>query len=165
MSVKQATVIVLLLIWYTITYMYTCFPDAATGKESTYQCRRPKRLGFDPWIWKNPWSRKWQPTPVFLPGESHGQRSMVGYCPWDQKESTEWAHTHTHTHTHTFIYIHIIFIQSCIVICLYKIGFYNRLTGFSFQWELRRFAKKDFLYNAKQIYLHAQQWVLLLSSC
>ena len=39
-----------------------------------------------------PWSRKWQPTPVFLPGESHGQRSLVGYSPWDHKkpDTTEW---------------------------------------------------------------------------
>ena len=40
----------------------------------------------------DPWRRKWQPTPVFLPGKSHGQRSLVGYCPWGRKESdmTEW---------------------------------------------------------------------------
>ena len=41
-----------------------------------------------------PWRRKWQPTPIFLPGESHGQRSLVGYSPWGRKESdtTEWLH-------------------------------------------------------------------------
>ena len=38
-------------------------------------------LGFDPWVGKIPWRRKWQPTPVFLPGESHGWRSLVGYSP------------------------------------------------------------------------------------
>ena len=37
-----------------------------------------KRLGFDPWVGKTPWRRAWQPTPVFLPGESHGQRSLAG---------------------------------------------------------------------------------------
>ena len=42
---------------------------------------RYKRLGFDPWVGKIPWRRKWQPTPVVLPGESHGQRSLVGYSP------------------------------------------------------------------------------------
>ena len=36
---------------------------------------------FDPWVGKIPWRRKWQPSPVFVPGESHGQRSLVGYCP------------------------------------------------------------------------------------
>ena len=50
-----------------------------------------------------PWRREWQPTPLFLAGESHGQRSLVSYSPWGRKESdmTEWPSTHTHTHTHT----------------------------------------------------------------
>ena len=43
--------------------------------------------GFDPWIRKIPWWRAWQPTPVFLPGESHGQKSLVGYGPQGCKES------------------------------------------------------------------------------
>ena len=47
------------------------------------QCRRP---GFDPWVGKIPWRREWQPTPVFLPGEFHGQRSLEDYSPWGQKE-------------------------------------------------------------------------------
>ena len=46
-----------------------------------------RRPGFDPWVGKIPWRRKWQPTPVFMPGESHGQRSQVGYRPWGCKES------------------------------------------------------------------------------
>ena len=45
------------------------------------------RPGFDPWVGKIPWKRKWQPTPVFLPGESHGWRSLVGYSPRGCKES------------------------------------------------------------------------------
>ena len=40
-----------------------------------------------PWIGKIPWKRKWQPTPVFLPGKSHGWRSLLGYSPWGRKES------------------------------------------------------------------------------
>ena len=52
------------------------FPWWLGGKESTCQCRRH---GFDPWIGKIPWRRKWQPTPVFLPGKFHGQRSLAGY--------------------------------------------------------------------------------------
>ena len=44
------------------------------------------RFRFDPWVRKFPWRRKWQPTPVFLLGESHGQRSLVGYSPWGCKE-------------------------------------------------------------------------------
>ena len=46
------------------------------------------------------WRRKWQPTPVSLPGKSHGQRSLMGYSPWSCRESN------THTHTHTHICIH-----------------------------------------------------------
>ena len=59
----------------------------ASGKESTCQCKRYKRHRFDPWIGKIPWSRKWQPTPVFLLGKFHGQRSLAGYSPWGCKES------------------------------------------------------------------------------
>ena len=47
------------------------------------QCGRP---GFNPWVGKISWRRKWQPTPVFLPGKSHGRRSLVGYSPWGCKE-------------------------------------------------------------------------------
>ena len=50
----------------------------AGGKEPVCQSRRHKRCGFKPWVRKIPWKRKWQLTPVFLPGESHGQRSPVG---------------------------------------------------------------------------------------
>ena len=49
------------------------------------QCRRPKRHSFSPWVGRIPWRRKWQPTPVFLPGKSHGQKSLAGYSPWGCK--------------------------------------------------------------------------------
>ena len=48
------------------------------------QCSRP---GFDLWVGKIFWRRRWQPTPVLLPGKSHGWRSLVGYSPWGRKES------------------------------------------------------------------------------
>ena len=64
------------------------FPGGASGKEPACQFRRHKRCKFSPWVGKIPWSRSWQPTPVFLPGESHGQRSLEGYGPWGLKE---WA--------------------------------------------------------------------------
>ena len=51
------------------------------------QFRRHRRYGFDPWVGKIPWRRKWQPSPVFLPGKSHGQRSLVCYSSWGHKES------------------------------------------------------------------------------
>ena len=61
------------------------------------QCRRCRKLGFDPWVRKIPWRWKWQPTSVFLPGESPEQRSLAGYSPWGCKEldvieMTEHAH-------------------------------------------------------------------------
>ena len=46
-----------------------------------------KRQKFDPWVGKIPWRRKWKPTPVFLLGEFHGQRSLAGYSSWGHKES------------------------------------------------------------------------------
>ena len=86
------------------------------GKESTCQCRRLKRHQFDPWVRKIPWSRKWQPAPVFLLGKSHGLGHLMGgggahglmRSPWvciesDMTEST-YVYTHTHTHTHTTVW-------------------------------------------------------------
>ena len=59
-------------------YLLVAFPGGASGKESTCQCRRCKRHGFDPWVRNITWSRKWYSTPVFLPGKFHGQRSQEG---------------------------------------------------------------------------------------
>ena len=58
-----------------------------SAKEFTCQCRRHERCKFYPWVRKILWGRKWLPTPVFLPGNSHEQRSLVGYSAWSQKES------------------------------------------------------------------------------
>ena len=57
---------------------------------------------FDPWVGKIPWRSKWQPTPVFWPIESHGQRSLVGYIPWGYKE-LDLTERVTHTHTNLVI--------------------------------------------------------------
>ena len=73
-----------------------------------------QRWRFDPWAGKIPCRRKWQPTPVFLPGKSHGHRSLAGYSPWGHKvsDTTELlrtltlTHTHTHTHSHTHSHTH-----------------------------------------------------------
>ena len=73
------------------------------------QCRRP---GFNPWVGKIPWRKKWLPTPVFLPGECHGQRSLEGYSAWDCKESDmteQLTHTHIITYVHYYGIIQIIF--------------------------------------------------------
>ena len=62
-------------------------PKWCSSKELACQCRRCKRHGFDTWVGKIIWSRKWQPTPVFLPGKSHRQRSLEGHSPRGHKES------------------------------------------------------------------------------
>ena len=64
----------------------TLFPGGVSDKEPACQCRRCKRHGFDPWAGKIPWRKAWQHTPVFLIGESHGQRSLAGYSPSDHTE-------------------------------------------------------------------------------
>ena len=76
-------------------FLHKDFSDDLVGKKSVqYRCHR--RLEFDPWVGKIPWRRKWQPTPVLLPGKSHGQRSLVDYISWGRKESDTTEHTSTH---------------------------------------------------------------------
>jgi len=58
----------------------------STGKESACHWRKCKRHGFDPWVGKMPWRRKWYPTPVFLLEEAQEQRSLAGHSPWGHKE-------------------------------------------------------------------------------
>ena len=88
---------------HTYTSIYKGgFPSSTSGKELAFQ-RRGKRCGFDPRAGKIPWSRKWQPTTVFLPGESYGQRSLVGYSLWGCKESDRTEVTY-HTHVHIYVY-------------------------------------------------------------
>ena len=67
----------------------------ARSTQNLLQC---KRRGFHPWVRKIPWGRAWQPTPAFLPGESHGQRSLVGYSPWHCTESDTEATQHAYLH-------------------------------------------------------------------
>ena len=70
-------------------------PSGTSGKEPACQCRRHKRCGFNPWVRKMPWNRKGEPTPEFIPGKFHGQRSLVGYSPWGCKELDMTEHTCT----------------------------------------------------------------------
>ena len=67
------------------------FPGGTSGKESTCQCRRHKRCEFDPCVRKTHWGGKRTTTPVFLPGKSHGQRSLGGYSPWGYLVGHNWA--------------------------------------------------------------------------
>ena len=74
-------------------------PMVLVVKESACQCGRCKRCGFNPWVGKIPWSRKWHPTPELLLGNFHGQGSLAGYSPWGHKELDDWVTERAHTHT------------------------------------------------------------------
>ena len=84
--------------WFinTQTHIWV-FKVGSSGKASACQCRRCRSRGFNPWARKIPWRRKWQPTPVFLPGKFHGQRRL--YSPWGHKELAMTQHAR-----HTYIY-------------------------------------------------------------
>ena len=80
-------------VFFTFSVCFLCIicvkrglPGGANGKESACQCRRCKRHRFDSWVGKIPQRRKWQPTPIFLPENSHGQRSLAGFSPWSLRE-------------------------------------------------------------------------------
>ena len=70
---------------------FICFKSpfpTFSGKELAWQSRRHRRCGFNTWVGKIPWRRKWQPTPAFLSGKSHGQRNLAGHSPWGCKSRT-----------------------------------------------------------------------------
>ena len=79
-----------------IALYYFFLSGGKSDKEPACQCRRRKRYGFDPWVGSIPWRKKQQPTPAFLPGESHGQGSLAGCSPWGcQKLDTIECITHS----------------------------------------------------------------------
>ena len=88
---------IVLALWGSLLWN-SRLPSWPRSTDSACQCRRCRRCGFDPWVGKIPWKRKWQLTPVFLPGESHGQRSLAGYSPWAHKESATSEPLSVHTH-------------------------------------------------------------------
>ena len=77
-------------------YYFCPLPWWLSGKEPSCQCRRHRRRKFDPWVGKIPCRKKWQPTPVFLPGESHAQRNLMDYSPYGGKVLNTTERTHPH---------------------------------------------------------------------
>ena len=75
----------------------TGLPKRLSGKESSCQCRRHRRCGFHLWVGKISWRRKWQSTPVSLPGKSHGERSLAGCILCVQREKHNWACMRMHS--------------------------------------------------------------------
>ena len=96
--------------WFSVwnSPFITLFSGGTSGKKPACQCRRHMRQGLDTWVGKIPWRRAWKLTPVFLPREFQGQRSLVDYSPQGCKESDTTEATqhkymslnHTHTVTH-----------------------------------------------------------------
>ena len=70
----------------TVVKFIRGFSGGSVVKESACRRSRRRRCGFDSWVGEIPWRRKWQPTPVILPGKSYGQRKLAGYSPWDRKK-------------------------------------------------------------------------------
>ena len=97
--------------------VYLGFPGGSDDKESACKFRRH---GFVPWVGKIPWDRKWQPTPVFLPGEFHEQRSLVGYSSGGHKFGRDWV---------TSIFTFIVYFISCQLCAAYSLYYkvYNKL--------------------------------------
>ena len=100
--------------WFLFNEPWLCYSSCpcGLGLGDSYEVRFPwwlsgcrihprykncRKCGFSPWAGKILWRRKWKPALAFLPGRSHGQRSLVGYRPWGHKES-DWAHKHIHTY-------------------------------------------------------------------
>ena len=84
------------------------FPRSSNGKESACS----GRPGFNPWVGKIHWRRKWQPTPVFLLGESHVQRSLAGYSPWGRKELDV-----TEANQHACVIKQAGYLSCCLALC------------------------------------------------
>ena len=63
------------------------YSSLVTQRVNNPRARSRRRFGFDLWVGKIPWRREWRPTPVFLPGEFNGQRTLGGYCLWGRRES------------------------------------------------------------------------------
>ena len=93
---KELTYSSAVKIWWE--WVHSGLPRCRSGKEYACQCMRHKRRGFHPWVRKISWSRKRQPTPVFLPGKLHGQRSLAGYIVHEVAKNwtqlSDWVHTH-----------------------------------------------------------------------
>ena len=78
------------------------FSNTLAGTVIIYlQSRRHKRYRFNPWVGKTPWSRKWQMVPIFLPGQSPGQRSLAGYTVHGIAESQTQLSMHAPANKHT----------------------------------------------------------------
>ena len=108
------------------SFLVMGFPGGTGGKESACQCRR---CGFHPWVRKIPCSRKWQSTPVFLPGKSHGQRNLAGL---KDLNMTEWLRMHAFVILLSILADkwNLSFIQIYIYMCIYSKDWWQIIVSF-----------------------------------
>ena len=102
------------------------------------ECGRP---GFDPWVGKIPWRRKWQPTPVLLPGESHGGRSLVCCSPWGHKESDMTERLHFTSDSYLYIFQKVVITCFCLH---FSFPYFYNIIEASFSYQFINF--KNHLY-------------------
>ena len=88
---------------HTYSMSYRGFLDGSVVKESACQYGRCRSCQFNLWAGKIPWRRAWQPTPIFLHGDPHGQRNLVGYSPLGRKESDMTKHAHTQSMSYKWV--------------------------------------------------------------
>ena len=142
-----------------------------SGKESTCRCRRHR---FDPRVGKILWRRARQPTPVFLPGESHGQRSLVGCSPWGHKESdtTEPVNSNIRAlcricmqlfcETYIFTYFSSVFVPFC---CWFNMSFEHKKLFFFKLYQFHSFMVLMYcIQSMKRVSLPGCHGCLLFSS-
>ena len=115
------------------------FPDGSMGKEWTCNAGETGNMGFDPWIRKIPWKRKWQLISVFLPEKPHGQRRLAGYSSLGSKESTKWLSTEAWSLFEELFFKILVFIseEPFIFYCFFSQRWYiynilGRLMSFSY---------------------------------
>ena len=133
------------------------FPGVLVGKESAWnagnhlQCRRPR---LNPWVRKIPWRRKWQPTPVLLPGKSHGRRRVVGYSPWGPKESDMTERLHFLSLSLPFSLL--LFFKHSLCLLLFLFVFLNFFFGVSFLCNMVKHCIQRVLYLWSKPHWHSE---------
>ena len=135
------------------------FSGDISGKELSCQCRRHEKHGFDPWVETIPWRRAWQRTPLFLPGESHGQRSLGGWLSIGLQSLTQlkWLHTQTHIKAYILTWPDFSFEGFTFPFLPFAFQIFPPIIfGQLFGWPKSSFGFSHKLEKAKQIFLPLQ---------
>ena len=140
------------------------FPGGTVGKEPTCQCRRLKRWGFDLWVRKILWRRKWQPTifffslnPLFLPGKFHRQRSQAVHSPGDRKELAMTKHAHTHKRIYS-LWLLLHSVQGTLIYSVARLCKPDQYFLFSFSVFFFFNEIPYLLHQRKLLFLKAKRW-------